>query len=39
MSADDLKAQIRRELSVQKLFNKEIGSHISISDKDSHRFL
>ncbi len=34
MSADDLKAQIRRELSIQKLINKEITSHISISDKD-----
>jgi peptidyl-prolyl cis-trans isomerase SurA len=34
MSIADLKAQIRRELSVQKLFNKEIGSHISISDAD-----
>ncbi len=34
MSAADLKAQIRRELSVEKLTNKEIGSHISISDAD-----
>lgn len=34
MSADDLKAQLRRDLSIQKLFNKEITSHISISDKD-----
>ena len=31
---DDLKAQLRRDLSVQKLFNKEITSHINISDKD-----
>jgi peptidyl-prolyl cis-trans isomerase SurA len=38
MSAADLKAQIRRELSVQKLFNKEIGSHISISDVDVTAF-
>jgi len=38
MSASDLKAQIRRELSVQKLFNKEIGSHISISDADVSAF-
>jgi peptidyl-prolyl cis-trans isomerase SurA len=38
MSAADLKAQIRRELSVQKLFNKEIGSHISISDADVTAF-
>ena len=34
MSAADLRAQIRRELSVEKLTNKEIGSHISISDAD-----
>jgi peptidyl-prolyl cis-trans isomerase SurA len=34
MSVEDFKAQIRRELSVQKLFNKEIGSHISISDAE-----
>jgi peptidyl-prolyl cis-trans isomerase SurA len=34
MSVDDLKAQLRRDLSVQKLFNKEITSQISISDKD-----
>ncbi len=34
MSSDDLKAQLRQDLSIQKLFNKEITSHISISDKD-----
>jgi len=34
MSVADLKAQIRRDLSVQKLLNKEIGSHITISDAD-----
>ena len=38
MSVGDLKAQIRRELSVQKLRNKEIGSHISISDADVTAF-
>lgn len=38
MNVDDLKAQIRRDLSVQKLFNKEIGSHISISDGDVASF-
>jgi peptidyl-prolyl cis-trans isomerase SurA len=38
MSVADLKAQIRRDLSVQKLFNKEIGSHISISDADVAAF-
>jgi peptidyl-prolyl cis-trans isomerase SurA len=34
MSISDLKSQIRRELSVNKIINKEIGSHISISDAD-----
>src|SRR5690348_12445031 len=34
MTTEDLKAQLRRDLSVQKLFNKEITSQISISDKD-----
>jgi peptidyl-prolyl cis-trans isomerase SurA len=34
MSVDELKAQLRRDLSVQKLFNKEITSQITISDKD-----
>ena len=38
MNITDLKAQIRRDLSVQKLFNKEIGSHISISDADVTAF-
>lgn len=38
MSADDLKAQLRRDLSVQKLFNKEITSQISITDKDVSDF-
>lgn len=38
MSLDDLKAQLKRELSVQKLINKEITSHISISDKDVSDF-
>lgn len=38
MNATELKAQIRRELSVQKLTNKEIGSHISISDTDVSAF-
>lgn len=38
MSVADFKAQIRRDLSVQKLFNKEIGSHISISDGDVTAF-
>ncbi len=34
LTVDDLKAQLRRDLSVAKLFNKEITSQISISDKD-----
>ncbi len=38
MSVTDLKAQIRRDLSVQKVFNKEIGAHISISDADVSAF-
>jgi len=38
MSVAELKAQIRRELSVQKLRNKEIGSRISISDADVTAF-
>ncbi len=38
LSAQEFKAQIRRELSIQRLFNKEIGSHISISDADVTTF-
>lgn len=38
MSLDDLKAQLRQDLSIQKLFNKEITSHISITDKDVTEF-
>jgi peptidyl-prolyl cis-trans isomerase SurA len=34
MSADELKAQLRREMSIAKLLNKETTSHISITDKD-----
>jgi peptidyl-prolyl cis-trans isomerase SurA len=34
MNINEFRAQIRSELSVQKLFNKEIGSHISISDAE-----
>lgn len=34
MTEDDLRAQLRRDLSVEKLFNKEITSHISITDKE-----
>jgi peptidyl-prolyl cis-trans isomerase SurA len=38
MTAEDLRAQLRRDLSIQKLFNKEITSHISISDADVANF-
>jgi peptidyl-prolyl cis-trans isomerase SurA len=38
MGVPELKAQLRRDLSVQKLFNKEIGSHIVISDADVTAF-
>jgi peptidyl-prolyl cis-trans isomerase SurA len=34
MTAEDLRTQLRRDLSVAKLFNKEITSQITISDKD-----
>jgi peptidyl-prolyl cis-trans isomerase SurA len=34
MSVEDLKSQLRRDLSVQKLFNKEITSKINITDQD-----
>ncbi len=38
MTVPELKSQIRRELSVQKLIVKEISSHISISDADVTAF-
>lgn len=38
MTADDMKAQLKRDLSITKLFNKEITSRISISDKDVSDF-
>ena len=38
MTADDLKSQLRRDLSVQKLFNKEITSQIAINDKEITEF-
>ncbi len=34
LTAEELKAQLRRDLSVQKLFNREITSHINITDKN-----
>jgi peptidyl-prolyl cis-trans isomerase SurA len=38
ITAEELKAQLRRDLSVSKLFNKEITSQISIADKDISDF-
>jgi peptidyl-prolyl cis-trans isomerase SurA len=38
MTVDDLKSQLRRDLTIQKLINKEITSHITISDADVSNF-
>lgn len=38
MTLDDLKAQLRRDLSIQKLINKEITAHINITDADITEF-
>ncbi|HZT32303.1 MAG TPA: peptidylprolyl isomerase [Bryobacteraceae bacterium] len=38
MTLEDLKSQIRKELSIQKLINKEITSHITITDADVANF-
>ena len=38
VTLDDLKAELRRELSIRKLINKEITSHISITDADVSNF-
>jgi len=38
MTADELKAQLRRDLTVNKLVNKEITSHITITDADVANF-
>jgi len=38
MTMSDLKAQLRRDLSVQKLVNKEITSNISVSEKEIAEF-
>ncbi len=38
MTLDDLKSKIRRQLSIQKLINKDITSHIAISDGDVTNF-
>src|SRR5215469_15097533 len=38
MTVPDLKSQLRRDLTIQKLINKEITSHITISDADVSNF-
>jgi peptidyl-prolyl cis-trans isomerase SurA len=38
LSVDELKSKLRRDLSVEKLMNKEIISQISITDKDINSF-
>ncbi len=38
MTLADFRTQIRRELSIEKLMNKEIGSRITISDSDVSNF-
>jgi peptidyl-prolyl cis-trans isomerase SurA len=38
MTLDDLKMQVRKDLSVEKLINKEITSHINITDADVSGF-
>jgi peptidyl-prolyl cis-trans isomerase SurA len=38
LTLDDLKSELRRQLSIQKLVNKEITSHISITDADVANF-
>jgi len=38
MSVDDLKVQLRQDLSIQKLFNKEVTSKISITDGEIRDF-
>jgi len=38
LTADEFKAQLRKDLSIAKLWNKEITSRISITDKDVSDF-
>jgi peptidyl-prolyl cis-trans isomerase SurA len=38
MTADDLKTQIRHDLTINKLINKEITSHVSITDAEVANF-
>ena len=34
LTVDDLKSEIRRQLSIQKLLNREVGSKVNITDQD-----
>jgi peptidyl-prolyl cis-trans isomerase SurA len=38
VTVDDLKRDLRRQLSIQKLLNREIVSKVSITDQDIHDF-
>ena len=38
LTESELRAELRRDLSINKLLNKEIGSHISITDADVAQF-
>jgi peptidyl-prolyl cis-trans isomerase SurA len=38
MTVEDLKSQLRRDLTIQKLINKEITSHITITDAEVAAF-
>lgn len=38
MTVDDLKSQLRRQLTIDKLINKEITSHITVTDADVANF-
>ncbi len=38
ITAEEFKSQLRRDLSIQKLFNKDITSKINITDKDVAEF-
>ena len=39
LTVDDLKGDIRRQLSIQKLLNREVVAKISITDQDVAGFL
>ena len=38
LTVDDLKSDIRRQLSIQKLLNREVVAKISITDEDVENF-